>query len=107
MCRPGRQVRARRASIVHTEPMIIHSSVWCGSEAQSNPCLIGTKLLGFRVLVDGDIRSLLIREGYLTDKTAANRPELESDQVNVAATISEEMRVATLESTNSEVRDYD
>lgn len=107
MCRLRRQFRAWSASILRTEPMIIHSSVWHGSETQSSPCLIGAKPLGFCVPVDGDIRSFLIREGYFTDKTAAARPELESEQINVAATLSEEMRIGSLESTNSEVRDYD
>jgi hypothetical protein len=107
MCRLPRQFRARRARNFHTEPMIFHSSIRRGSETQSTPCLIGAKLLRFRVLVDGDIRSLVIREGYLTDKTAATRSELECEQIDVTSTISEEMRVTTLESTNSEVRDYD
>jgi hypothetical protein len=49
----------------------------------------------------------MIREGYLTDETAATRPELKSEQIDVATAISEEVRETTLESTNSEVRDYD
>lgn len=107
MCRIRCQVRARHARDLHTEPMVIHASIRRGSKTQSSPCLIGAKLLGFRVLVGRDIRSLVIREGNLTDETASTRPELECEQIDVTPTISEEMRVTTLESTNSEGRDYD